>query len=67
MAKTKLKSNRSVLKRFRVTGKGKIVRRQVKLNHFNARADGDAKRRKRGTSGLSKPNEHSIKQMLRIV
>lgn len=46
------KTNRSAQKRFKTSGRGKILRRPVRQNHFNARADGNAKRGKRGFRGL---------------
>lgn len=43
----KLKTRKSVAKRFKITSKGKVMRRRSKQNHFNARADSNQKRTKR--------------------
>jgi len=64
--KEKRKINRSASKRFKVTANGKLLRRPVGLNHFNARDDGNAKRRKKGFTELSGTNGHNIKQLLGV-
>ncbi len=43
----KLKTRKSVVKRFKVTSKKKILRRRSRQNHFNARQNSDHKRMKR--------------------
>ncbi|MEA1925878.1 MAG: 50S ribosomal protein L35 [Patescibacteria group bacterium] len=43
----KLKTRKSVVKRFKVTSKKKILRRRSRQNHFNARQDSNHKRTKR--------------------
>lgn len=48
-----MKSNKSYLKRVRVTRKGKIVARKGGHNHFNARADRKARTKKGQTQFVS--------------
>lgn len=66
MTKEKRKINRSASKRFKVTASGKLLRRPIGLNHFNARADGNAKRKKKGFSGLKGTDSYNIKQLLGV-
>jgi len=42
-----MKTRKSVSKRFKVTSKGKVLKRAARQNHFNAREDSDGKRDKR--------------------
>lgn len=43
----KLKTNKSISKRFRVTKNGKVLKRREGQDHFNARNTGNQTRRKR--------------------
>ncbi|MFO7807478.1 MAG: 50S ribosomal protein L35 [Candidatus Moraniibacteriota bacterium] len=43
----KLKTRKAVLKRFKVSSKGKVLRRRSKQNHFNSRQTSDKRREKR--------------------
>ena len=43
----KLKTRKSVAKRFKITARKKVLRRRSKQNHFNARQTPDQKRAKR--------------------
>lgn len=43
----KIKTRKSVAKRFKVTSKKKVLRRKSRQNHFNARQDSNQKRLKR--------------------
>ncbi len=43
----KLKTRKSVSKRIKITGNGKVSRRRSRQNHFNAKQDGDHIREKR--------------------
>lgn len=43
----KMKSNRALLKKIKITAKKKILRRYTKQNHFNAKQTGALKRKKR--------------------
>jgi ribosomal protein L35 len=42
------KSNRSLAKRIKITGTGKVLKRKPGQNHFNAKDSGDAGMRKHG-------------------
>jgi ribosomal protein L35 len=48
-----MKSNKSYLKRLRVTRTGKIVARKAGQNHFNAKESSRTKGAKRRTQGLT--------------
>ncbi|PJE51266.1 MAG: 50S ribosomal protein L35 [Candidatus Yanofskybacteria bacterium CG10_big_fil_rev_8_21_14_0_10_36_16] len=60
----KSKISKSAAKRFKKTGTGKIMRRRVKLNHFNAKASGKERRRKRGNLEISPIDEKNIRQVI---
>ncbi len=47
MSKTH-KSNRSLLKRIKITGKGRVLKRKPGQNHFNAKDSGSAGLHKHG-------------------
>ena len=42
------KTNKSFLKRVKITGKGKLMKRPPGQNHFNAKEAGNAARQKKG-------------------
>lgn len=42
------KTNKSLLKRIKITGSGKIMKRPPRQNHFNAKDSGNQTRQKRG-------------------
>jgi len=63
MAKYKLKTKKSISKRFRATGKGKLMRRSVGQDHFNARNTGDAVRGKRKDKSLADSDKQIKKQL----
>jgi len=42
-----MKPNKSILKRIRVTKRGKLIRRKSGQNHFNAKESRQSQRRKR--------------------
>jgi large subunit ribosomal protein L35 len=56
----KLKTSKSAKKRFRITSTGKVRRRAVNVNHFNAKDSGNERRRKRPSKGLNKSLEGNI-------
>lgn len=60
---SKLKTNKSALKRFKIT-KHKILRRPVKQNHFNAKDTGKETRNKRGYVDLPKVDENNMRKIL---
>lgn len=43
----KIKSKKSLLKKIKVTGAKKVLRRYTKQNHFNSKQTGNFKRKKR--------------------
>ncbi|OGG63008.1 hypothetical protein A3C21_03115 [Candidatus Kaiserbacteria bacterium RIFCSPHIGHO2_02_FULL_59_21] len=47
-----MKSNKSFLKRLRVTRKGKIIARVPGHNHFNAKESGTGRQRRRRQTSL---------------
>jgi len=55
---------KALLKRVKITSKGKILRRQTRLNHFNAKEPGKKTRLKRTTLPLSKSDVRAVKQLL---
>lgn len=52
-----MKSNKSFLKRLRVTKKGKIVSRAPGHNHFNAKRSGSEKQRKNRVGSIEMNSE----------
>lgn len=47
-----MKTNKSYMKRLRVTKKGKIVARASGHNHFNAKESGSGRMRRRRSTGF---------------
>lgn len=60
----KLKTSKSALKRFKVSAKGKLMRRPVNNGHFNAKSTGSERQRKKGVSSLSKANHRDIDNLM---
>ncbi|MDZ7611704.1 MAG: 50S ribosomal protein L35 [Candidatus Moranbacteria bacterium] len=58
----KLKSKRAASKRFKVTAKGKVMRRRSKQNHFNSRQTSDKRREKRNDQTVYETEAKNIKQ-----
>jgi ribosomal protein L35 len=50
-----MKTNKSLRKRIKISSKGKITKRPPNQGHFNAKASGNASRRKHGS--ISAPFE----------
>ncbi len=50
MAKIKVKSRRTVTKRFRVTKKGKIIRKHASTSHLRRKNDSASKLKKKRTT-----------------
>ncbi len=65
MAKMKMKTNRSAAKRFKITAKGKILRRQSGGSHYNTKKSSSRKRRLRKTVVLNKGWEDKIRGLLK--
>jgi large subunit ribosomal protein L35 len=60
----KIKSNKALLKKIKVTKSGKVIRRKTGQNHFNAKESGNITRRKRRDQRLFKTDEKNIKKAL---
>ncbi len=60
----KIKTNKAVAKRFKVTKKKKVVKRGCGQDHFNARESGNQKRSKRLDRSLSVADAQNVKKML---
>ncbi len=60
----KMKTHKGAKKRFKVTGSGKIRRRQAGLNHFNSKMSSRQKRRLGGPALVDDSNMKQIKQLL---
>ena len=57
---------KALLKRIKITGKGKMLRRQTRLNHFNAKDSGKNTRRKRKESLITRSDKKALRQLLPI-
>lgn len=57
----KLKTNKSIAKRFRVTKNGKLLKRREGQDHFNARNTGNQTRRKRRDVKVSEVHRTVLK------
>jgi len=60
----KIKTNKAVSKRFKVTKKKKVVKRGCGQDHFNARESGKQKRGKRLDRSLAVADAKNVKKML---
>lgn len=57
---------KALLKRVKITSKGKMFHRHTRMNHFNAKDTGEGTRRKRKESLIAKADEKAVKQLLPI-
>lgn len=64
MARLKLKTSKSASKRFKISSKGNIRHRHVRMDHFNAKDTGSMRRGKRPQKSLAKQNEKDIKNLM---
>ncbi len=60
----KLKTRKALLKRIKITGGKKILRRKVHQSHFNAKDSGSQTRNKRKTSSFLPVDRKIIKKVL---
>jgi large subunit ribosomal protein L35 len=60
----KQKTKKSVVKKFRVTGSGKLKRRATGQNHYNTRDTGNETRGKRRDQSVFKTDETNVKKAL---
>ena len=64
MANKKLKTKKSVVKRFKVTASGKLLHRKPNQGHFNAKDSGKQRRAKRGLVEVSPADVKNLKRLL---
>ena len=57
---------KALLKRVKITGRGKLFRRQTRMNHFNAKDTGEGTRHKRRQSLITKADEKAVRQLLPV-
>lgn len=60
----KLKTNKTVSKRFRITATGKVMRRHGGQDHFNSRDSGKVTRNKRRDERMSDHLTKNIKTLI---
>lgn len=60
----KIKTRKSVAKRFKVTKNKKIIKRSTGQDHFNARESGKQKRSKKLDKSLAKADAKNIIKMI---
>lgn len=56
----KMKTPKSVIKKVRITGSGKVIRRSTGQNHFNSKETGSKTRAKRSDKRLYKGDERNV-------
>ena len=59
------KKNKSFLKRIKITGKGKVLKRPPGQGHFNARESGQGARDKKGDVATPKEIINRVKALIR--
>ena len=59
-----MKSRKSILKRFKITKTGKILRRPSGLDHYRAKKSGERIRKSRKWVKVSPPEAKKIKKLL---
>jgi len=62
----KMKTHRTSAKRFKITGSGKVSRRQANRHHGNERLTSKRLRRLKGDKLVSQADEKRVKRMLGI-
>jgi len=60
----KVKTHQATAKRFRVTAKGKLMKRTAGQDHFNARESSTVTRRKRRDTSIAKVNVSAIQKLI---
>ncbi len=63
MAK-KLKTNKAILSRLKITGKNKLIRLNTNRSHFNAKTSGNQRRLKRREFSINKSDAGMFKKFL---
>ncbi len=59
-----MKTKKALLKRIKVTGRGKILKRRSHQSHFNAKESGNVTRSKRGDMAVPKGNIQSMRALI---
>ena len=59
-----MKTRKAILKRFKITRNGKILRRTVGQDHYLAKKSGKKRRQKRKWVKLSKPEAKKIRKLI---
>ena len=62
----KLKTRIALLKRIKITGRGKFMKRHTNQDHINAKDSGNKTRNKRKSLGVSQVNRKIVKRTLHI-
>lgn len=62
--RNKLKTRKSLLKRIKISGRKKILKRSTHQDHFNAKDSGKKTRGKRKEKHLSEANSKKVKRIL---
>jgi ribosomal protein L35 len=60
----KIKSRKSILKRFKITGKKKLLRKPISQNHFNSKDRGTKTMAKRQLKAAAKVDEKVIRRQI---
>ena len=60
----KLKTHKATAKRFKISGKKKLIQRSAGQDHFNAQEPGKVTRKKRRDKSLHKANRKSIDKLV---
>ncbi len=58
-----MKTRKSIKKRFKITKTGKVLKRPIGQDHFNAKKSGKKRRKSRKWVNLSKPDAKKIKKL----
>lgn len=61
-----MKTPKAIIKRFKITKRGKILRRPVGQDHYLAKKSGNTRRRKRKWIEISKNEAKKIKRLLSL-
>ena len=59
----KMKTNKAAARRFKITGTGKILRRQAGKRHINEWMTANVKRKLRGWAALTKDQKKNVEEM----
>lgn len=59
-----MKTRKTLAKKVKITGAGKVIRRTTGQNHFNAKESGDTTRAKRSDKNVAKAEAKNIRRAL---